>query len=162
MAKKDIFDLFREKSSELEQEPTPQAWNRIERRIQANRPKVRRARVRRLPSAFGIAAGLALVMGLSVVFIWLAEADQNQQQFLAQNEGPLQVEELVLSPVDDEVKEVVEIARANPQPTLSKPIVEGKSSQRLIAKNEANIAPIPMSPTRSDSTLGEMEERTGR
>lgn len=162
MAKKDLFDLFREKATELEQEPTPQAWSRIERRIQSGRPTVRRTQVRRLPSPLGIAAGLALVMGLSVVFLWLAETEKNQQAILAQSDRPLQVEELVLNTIDDEVREVVDIAQANPLPVPNKPIVEGKSTQRLIAKNEANIAPIPVTPATLDSTFEETEQRTGR
>lgn len=161
MAKKDIFDLFREKASELEQEPTPQAWARIERRIQTNRPTVRRAQVRRLPTPMGIAASLALLIGLSVVFMWLAEAEK-QTQVLAQEVLPLEVEELELTPVEDEVVELVEIATANPQPKPVKPIIEGNANQRLVAKNEATLAPIEVSPTRIDTTTGEREERTGR
>lgn len=161
MAKKDIFDLFREKASELEQEPTPQAWARIERRIQSNRPTVRRAQVRRLPSPIGIAAGLALLMGLSVVFMWLAEAEQ-QPDVLAQADVALEIEELVLTSAEDEVVELVEIATANPQPRPVKPIIEGNANQRLVAKNDAVLTPIEITPSRIDTADGEREERTGR
>lgn len=162
MGKEDFFDLFRKKAEELEQEPSPQAWSRIERRIQSTRPSVRRATVRRLPRPMGIAAGLALLMGLSVVFLWLADAETQQADVLAMQEMPLEIEELVINTADDEVTEVVELAQAHPQPKPVKPIVEGQASQRLVAKNEAPLRPIQISPSRSDSTAGEAEQRTGR
>ncbi|MEL7250066.1 MAG: hypothetical protein AAFO03_16675 [Bacteroidota bacterium] len=163
MAKKDIFDLFREKASELEQEPTPQAWSRIERRLQANRPSIRRTPVRRLPSPMGIAAGLALLMGLSVVFMWLAEAEQ-QTPVLAQEQLQFEVEELVLKTAkDDEVAALVEIAQANPLPKPVKPIVEGNANQRLVAKTEHAAQPIEITPSRIDTnTNDQAEERAGR
>jgi len=162
MAKKDIFDIFREKAAELEQEPTPQAWSRIERRIQSARPTVRRTPMRRLPRPLGIAAGLALLMGLSVVFLWLADAEQRQAVALAQHEGPLEVEELVIASADDEVVEVVEIAQAHPLPKSAKPIIEGQATQRLVAKNESRAPRMQVTPSPSDSTFGESEQRTGR
>ncbi len=162
MAKKDIFDLFREKASDLEQEPTPQAWSRIERRIQSSRPSVRRTPVRRLPTPMGIAAGLALLMGLSVVFLWLAEAEKTTPTY-AQEKLKLEVEELILTPVKDNVAAIVEIAKANPLPKPVKPIVEGNANQRLIAKNELAPTPLEITPSRSDSsTTNEVQERTGR
>lgn len=161
MGKEDFFDLFKKKAEELEQEPSPQAWSRIERRIQSTRPSIRRTPVRRLPRPMGIAAGLALLMGLSVVFLWLADAE-SQQPTLAMEELQIEVEELVLNTTDDEVTGVVELAQANPLPKPVKPIIEGEPSQRLVAKNEAVMQPIQISPSRSDSTYGEPEQRTGR
>lgn len=162
MGKEEFFDQFRKKAEELEQEPSPQAWSRIERRIQSNRPSIRRTPVRRLPRPMGIAAGLALLMGLSVVFLWLADAEQHQVEALAMQELPLEVEELVINTTDDEVAEVVEIAQANPQPKPVKPIIEGEPTQRLVAKNELSPNPIQITPSPSDSTFGEAEQRTGR
>lgn len=159
MAKKDIFDLFKEKSEQLEQEPSPQAWARIERRIPASRPAVKRARVRQMPQPLSIAAGLALLLGLSVVFMWLS--DQGTPSALAQQNVQYELEELSLV-VDDESINMVEKAQTHFPTSPSKPIVEGRASQRLVAKNDLRReSPTPPG-TPTDTTVNEREQRTGR
>ncbi len=160
MAKKDIFDLFREKSDDLEQMPSSQAWARIESKIAAKRPNVSRpARVRQLPRVLGIAAGLALLLGLSVVFMWLSEQDQTG--VLAHQQMPLELEELQII-VDDRSTNAVEKAPAHLDITPVKPIVEGTASQKLVAKKE-NSGEGGSSPvSRPDSIENENRQRTGR
>lgn len=160
MAKKDIFDLFREKSDELEQLPSSQAWARIEGRIASKRPTGRPPRrVRQLPRPLGIAAGLALLLGLSVVFMWLS--DQNQAGVLAHQQMPLELEELQII-IDDQSSSAIEKAPSHLDITPAKPIVEGTSNQRLVAKKESfrdgGSSPVP----HPDSTENENNRRTGR
>ena len=63
--RKDIFDLFRERAAQIEETPSPQAWNRLERRLNSRRPSVRReARRVSLHRSLGMVASLALVLGL--------------------------------------------------------------------------------------------------
>lgn len=160
MAKKDIFDLLKEQSEQLEQSPTPQAWARIERKIASQRPVVKRARVRQLPQPLSIAAGLALLLGLSVVFMWLS--DQSQTNALAQQGVHFELEELSLT-IDDQNIKVVEKVHIHTIATPSKPIVEGRATQRLVAKNEVRTeAPTYREGTSSDTTGNEREQRTGR
>ena len=161
MAKKDIFDLFREKSDELEQIPSSQAWARIEGRIAAKRPRIERsASVRKLPHPLGIAAALALLLGLSVVFMWLSE--QGQTGVLAHQQMPLEMEELQII-VEDSSSSAIEKAPTHLDITTpTKPIVEGNASQKLVAKKEAfqdgGSSPV----SRPDSVDNENRQRTGR
>lgn len=160
MAKKDIFDLFREKSDELEQLPSSQAWARIESRIAAKRPGVvRTARVRKLPQPLGIAAALALLLGLSVVFMWLSE--QGQTGVLAHQQMPLELEELQII-VEDKTSNTIESAPSHLDITPVKPIEEGNASQKLVAKKEA-FQEGGFSPrSRPDSVENEHTQRNGR
>jgi hypothetical protein len=160
MAKKDIFDLFREKSEELEQMPSPQAWARIESRMAAKRPSVSRpSRVRQLPRPLGIAAALALLLGLSVVFMWLSE--QGQTGVLAHQQIPLELEELQII-VDDQSTSGVENAPSHLDITPAKPIVEGTASQKLVAKKESFREGGANPATRTDSIENENPRRTSR
>lgn len=160
MAKKDIFDLFREKSAELEQTPSSQAWARIESRMAAKRPSAgRSARVRKMPQPLGIAAALALLLGLSVVFMWLSE--QGQSGVLAHQQMPLEMEELQLI-VDDPSSSAVEKAPTHLDITTpAKPIVEGNASQKLVAKQESFRDGGP-SPVSSPDSIENENRRTGR
>lgn len=160
MAKKDIFDLFREKSDELEQLPSPEAWARIEGRIASKRPTVAHPRgVRQLARPLSIAAGLALLLGLSVVFMWLSE--QGQPSVLAHQQMPLELEELQII-VDDQLSSTIEKTPSHLDITPAKPIVEGTANQKLVAKKESfrngGSSPVP----RPDSTESENDRRTGR
>lgn len=160
MAKKDIFDLFREKSEVLEQVPSSQAWARIESRIAAKRPRVERsARIRTIPRPLGIAAALALLLGLSVVFMWLSE--QGQTGVLAQQQMPLELEELQII-VDDRSTSGVENAPSHIDITPAKPIVEGTASQKLVAKKESFREGGPSPASRPDSIENENRQRTSR
>ena len=161
MAKKDIFDLFREKSDELEQLPSSQAWARIESRMATKRPSVARtARIRKMPQPLGIAAALALLLGLSVVFMWLSE--QGQTSVLAHQQMPLEMEELQII-VEDPSSSAIEKAPTHLDITTpTKPIVEGNASQKLVAKKEAfqdgGSSPV----SQPDSVENENRQRTGR
>jgi hypothetical protein len=157
MAKKDVFDLFKEQSEKLECPPTPQAWGRIERRIQSSRPVAQRSRMRSLPRPLGIAAGLALLLGLSVVFMWLTEqkvagplAQSTESSFVLE-ERPLALEESAVSDV--------ELLHTHVKITPQKPIVEGTSTQRLVAKNEV---PQERNQTRPSPSVDTTERRTGK
>lgn len=159
MAKKDIFDLFREKSDELEQKPSAQAWARIESKMAAKRPSmVRPTRVRKLPQPLGIAAALALLLGLSVVFMWLSE--QNHQGVLAHQQLPLELEELQII-VDDQSSSAVEKTPAHLDIIPTKPIIEGNSSQKLVAKQES-FQEGGTSPVSPPDSIENENGRTGR
>ena len=160
MAKKDIFDLFREKSDELEQIPSAEAWARIESRMAAKRPgTVRSARVRKLPHPLGIAAALALLLGLSVVFMWLSE--QGQTGVLAHQQMPLELEELQII-VEDKTSNTLENAPSHLDITPAKPIEEGNASQKLVAKKESFREGGSSPVSRPDSVENENRQRTGR
>jgi hypothetical protein len=159
-----ITELFRQNAHKLEQMPDETSWQRIQDGLAKKSPTssspgstVRKLRL--LP--LRIAAGLALLIGLSALFLWaLNEQDRHYQQAVANSKRPLQIEELPLaeetlpSPI---VQKSVEGTYQPPQ----KVIEEGRAEQKLIAR-VTTPAPvrIPVSPSTSDSA--ETLNRTGR
>jgi hypothetical protein len=159
MAKKDVFDLFREKSEELEQTPSSQAWARIESKMAAKRPSVgRSARIRKMPQPLGIAAALALLLGLSVVFMWLS--DQGPTGVLAHQQMPLEMEELQII-VDDRASSTIENAPSHLDMTPDNPIIEGNASQKLVTKKES-FRDGGSSPVSRPDSIENENRRTGR
>jgi len=161
MSDKEFFDRFRQDAATIEQTPTPPTWSRIERRIQPQRPATRWAASRQLPRPLAIAAALALVLGLTVVFLWLS--DQQNGTGLAQTRGPLKMEELTIEPIAASTTTPARtIAVAQKLLTPAKPINEGNASQRLVAKNEVRTDGQKTTTPRTDSTRQEREDRTGK
>ena len=80
--KRDIFDLFRDNADKLESPPSPQAWQRLERRLNQKRPSQRRT-LRSL--GWGrIAAALAfLLVAIFAMSILLQNNAQEEKANLA-------------------------------------------------------------------------------
>ncbi|MEL7222750.1 MAG: hypothetical protein AAGJ93_15620 [Bacteroidota bacterium] len=137
MSNKDIFEQIKSEAQNIRETPSPEAWSRIEQRLQADRPSIERGRVRTLKQGFqpmSIAAGLALLLGLSVVFMWMT--DQQQTSDPIAQASTLEWEELALTPTATQSTEPIAIAANNPQPIARKPIAEGSPNQKLIAKHD--------------------------
>lgn len=164
MSNQDIFDQFREQADQLRETPSADTWSRIEHRLQADRPKIERTRVRHIrrqaPAPLSIAAGIALLIGLSVVFLWTSEQSATPAAIVAQA-TPLEWEELILTPTETSPTEVVEIAATLDRPAITKPIEEGRASQRLVAKNEVR-SNGEINHSQQDSARRKQEERMGR
>ncbi|MCB0638391.1 MAG: hypothetical protein KDC54_17295, partial [Lewinella sp.] len=133
--RKDIFDLFRERAAQIEETPSPQAWNRLERRLNSRRPSVRReARRVSLHRSLGMVASLALVLGLIAGLVWLAE--RRPAAAFAQQGTPTVIEDLALHTSDAADFPVPEIVQRDPDIQASNPITEGRPQQKLIVKGE--------------------------
>jgi hypothetical protein len=161
MSNKDIFDHFKEEADKIRETPSPEAWSRIEQRLQASRPSIQRTRIRTMGSRLhpmSLAAGIALLLGLSVVFMWMT--DQQKATTPIAQADTLEWEELSLTPPTSNSTEVIAIATSHPQPVARKPIAEGNSNQRLIAKQEVRM-PSNSYNSQADSSRN-VEERTSR
>jgi hypothetical protein len=140
--RKDIFDLFRESAAQLEESPSPQAWNRLERRLNSRRPSVRRsARRVSMYRSLGMVAGLALVLGMVAGLTWLTS--QRTTQVMAHQALPLEVEDLALPTTEATDFQVAEIVQRHPAVQPQRPIPEGLPQQKLIVKGEPAPTPAP-------------------
>ncbi|RME94430.1 MAG: hypothetical protein D6772_14650 [Bacteroidetes bacterium] len=160
MAKQDkITELFRANAHKLEQKPSEATWARLQHRLQqqeghstegrgSQRPQGLRVRL----SSLHIAAGLALLIGLSAAFLWvLNEQDRQYQQALASAEHKLEIEDLAIeskaapSPI---VKPNLQQAYRPAQKTIE----EGTPEQKLVARVSKSAPSGPrLTPTASDS-----------
>lgn len=139
---KDIFDLFKDNEHKLNQEPSPKAWSRIERRIQGPKPIARRRKMHTSSSFLSIAASLALVIGLiSVISIMVG--NKKQERAIAMNYEPFVIEALDVSTADVEIEKHTRQTQQQDLKPL-KPINEGRAEQKLVAKSQpvqSNTAP---------------------
>ena len=144
---KDIFDLFRENQSKLNERPSPQAWRRLESRLDAHRNRNRVSLYRQL---FMVAAVIALVALTSLLTVL---ADKNQQQYQADN---IYATEQLNAPAPAEQQEALKIAEFSRKShdRMSNPIQEGAARQKLIP---SKISPDnqPVGKIRLRSTLSE-------
>ena len=124
--KKDIFQIFQENQHKLNERPSPQAWRRLERRLDARRGQNRPSLYRHIAMAAGVFAIIALISLIAVL------VDQNNgPSYLAINQpGPIQLEELTYTDVDVEALKVVEFT--NGAVNRSNNIKEGNSNQLLM------------------------------
>ena len=146
MSKKDIFDLFRENEHKLQQAPSSQTWNRLERRLESRRRARHRSRYATLRRPLGMVASLALLVALTAVFLWMGKSDSETTPTVAVMEQPVELEELTLALNEDpSVSEIAEKAIKRPV-YPNKPIAEGsRPQQQLVAKNY----PTPVKSTRN-------------
>lgn len=129
---KDIFDLFRESKHKLDEAPSPQAWRRLEKRLDTRRVH-RGGSIIRIMS---MAAGVLLLIG---VFSLLPALEQNspEEEVLALNNPPSEMEDLVVDPAesDQNIIKVVEFSRQY-QDRMVQPIEEGSSAKKLVPSNQ--------------------------
>lgn len=146
---KDIFDLFRESKHKLDEAPGPQAWRRLEKRLDTRRA----ARGNSLYRIMAMAAGVLLLIG---VFSLLPALDQGNQDtnVVALNTPPSEMEDLVVDPADTDrnIIKVVEFSRQY-QDRMAQPIEEGSKAKRLIPSNQVDKMPLNKdTPPRNDTT----------
>lgn len=131
---KDIFDLFRESNHKLDEAPGPQAWRRLEKRLDTRRA----SRGNSLYSIMAMAAGVLLLIG---VFSLLPALDKPKldHEAVAMNTPPSEMEDLVVIPADDDqnIIKVVEFSRQY-QDRMVQPIEEGSSAKRLVPSKQVN------------------------
>jgi hypothetical protein len=156
--RKDIIDLFRDSDAKLTEAPSPQAWTRLERRLNSRRPSVRRhARRVSLHRSLGMVAGLALVMGVIAGLVWLAE--RPGAVILAQQNQPIGLEDLAFQSTPEADFQVADIVLRHPVQSTNT-ITEGRPQQKLIVKGAS-----PASPITPIDTTGELDpdrQETGR
>ncbi len=149
MGKKDIFDLFRDNEHRLHEAPSPQNWGRLEKRLEARRAAQVRQRYVYFRQPLGMVAGLALVMGLAVVFLWLANSSSPNTQ-VAILGHPVNLEELDnAAPSTSADWEVAGLVVERPA-SLEQSIAEGsRPQQTLMVKNGPRPVSAPSMPTDS-------------
>lgn len=151
MGKNNIFDLFRDNQDRLNEAPSPQTWNRIEKRLEARRAAQTRRRFVYFRQPMGMVAGLALLMGLAVAFMWLANPGPGNEQIAALGQ-PTNLEDLDLNSstaVPD--WEIAEIAVKTPV-QQQKTITEGsRPQQQLVVRNTPRPANTTPSNMQNDS-----------
>ena len=156
-----FFNEFREQANQLREQPSTDAWRRIEQRMQKPSTKLRvESRRRAIPRLMGMAASLALLIGLSAMLFWLGKMDSQKPAPMAQAMPVTEWEELPAT-LTDGPKEVVQIAVKHPRPNVANPIVEGRPEQRLVARQEVAQPQRPQ-PSQTDSMPKERTERMGR
>lgn len=129
---KDLFDLFRESKHKLDEAPNPQAWRRLEKRLDTRRA-TRGSSIYRI---MAMAAGVLLLIG---VFSLLPALEQNvaEDSAMAMNNPPSEMEDLVVDPnSDQEIIKVVEFSRQY-QDRMAQPIEEGSSTKKLVPSTQA-------------------------
>ncbi len=123
---KNIFDQFREKGHSLSEQPSPRAWDRLERRLD-NRPRSSTSRTFRW---LGIAASLAVLVTALAALSWLMQLEK-KDRFAMNNAIPSHLEDLQWS--DQADFKAVQV-RYTYQNRGSNPLPEGSSDKKLIAK----------------------------
>jgi hypothetical protein len=123
---KDIFDLFRDSQHKLNERPSPEAWRRLERRLDNHRHRNRFAMNRHYGM---VAAVVALVLLVTIFSLFI---DKGSNRMLAINgEQPVAVEDLLYSDVDVEALKIVEFARQY-QGEVAYPVREGSQGRKLV------------------------------
>lgn len=124
--KKDISQILKDNQHKLNERPSPQAWRKLERRLDGRRNRGRATVYRHTSMAAGILALVALISLIAVL------VDQNSSpNYLAINQsGPVQLEELTYTDVDMEALKVVEFT--NQITNRGANITEGNRNQFLV------------------------------
>lgn len=139
---KDLFDLFRESQHKLDEAPAPQAWRRLEKRLDTRRASRGSNSLYRI---MAMAAGVLLLIG---VFSLLPALDQSSQmeEGVALNTPPSEMEDLVVDPSnsDQHIIKVVEFSRQY-KDRMVQPIEEGSSSKKLVVSNQIDTRENPNS-----------------
>ncbi|MEN0006959.1 MAG: DUF6265 family protein [Bacteroidota bacterium] len=122
---KDIFDLFRDNQHKLNERPSPEAWRRLERRLDNHRVRHRSA----FQQPFGMVAAIVVLAVLVSILAFML--DRSSSRLLAVNGQPIPVENLIQSDVDVEALKVVEFTKQY-QEEIAYPIREGSQGRKLI------------------------------
>ncbi len=85
MEEKDLFDLFREESENLEEQPKAETWQRLEKRLVSARKRRQRVPV---PTHWIVVAATILLIGIGGVVSWVVAREHEailmgQKQFAA-------------------------------------------------------------------------------
>ncbi len=121
--KKTISGLFRDNQHQLNEKPSPQAWRRLERKLEDHR---RHQKVSILRQATSIAAVLAL--GGLITLLGLLFDSQKPNALALNNYTPEQLEDLQVS--DNEDIRIAEYIRTY-RDRLTQPIAEGDFTKRI-------------------------------
>jgi hypothetical protein len=65
-----LFKLFRDNEHKLHEFPSPDAWRRLEQRLDANR---RRRKMKAVYRSVAMAASLALLVGVAALYFWSSQ-----------------------------------------------------------------------------------------
>lgn len=128
--KKDIFDQFRDNQHKLNEVPSPQAWDRLEMRLDKHEDRKPKPIYRVLSMAAAVAV-LVAVMSV-ITFVLNSNGDS-----MAMNEAVsknFKVEELKVLTVSNENDAQIAAYQRKYNNHLSSPIQEGKANKKLIAK----------------------------
>lgn len=122
---KDVFDLFRESQSALEEQPSKRTWRRIERKLELRDQRSHRFGTRRR-ATLGSAMLLTLAFtGILAVYV--------QQQIIARHPNAVfTVEQLQTLEIDPATGNLLEYSRNYPTGTIHVP--EGQPGQELIVR----------------------------
>ncbi|MDX1942709.1 MAG: DUF6265 family protein [Saprospiraceae bacterium] len=121
--KKTIADLFKENEQKLNEKPSPQAWRRLERRLDERRQYSKVSVFRQLGS---IAALIAL--GGFVTLLALLFEPSKKATFAAENYNPEPLEDSNTGTSGNKIVEFIH----QYQDRLSKPIAEGGIGRRIM------------------------------
>jgi hypothetical protein len=123
--KKDLFDLFREHQHLLDAQPSPRAWQKLERRLDSHRRRNRLSTLRNL----SMAAAILLIALVAVVLSFAFK--RNAGKLL--NQSPLAAEQLQTdqAAAEEELRLAVRAQQAE-RARRSGAIAEGSNHQRLI------------------------------
>lgn len=126
----DLFDLFREGQSELNEKPPQASWRRLERRLNTHQRRTRLAFRRNV----SIAAAIAIVIGMT----FLISFSIGQQNQLKRQASAVvlesELEEFTLEEGDPAAYRIVEFARTyQNRPSLY--IREGEANKKLQVRN---------------------------
>jgi hypothetical protein len=143
---KDLFDLFKENQSKLDESPNPQVWRRLEKRLDTRRATRGSSIVR----IMAMAAGVLLLIGVASLLPALDQA-QTEDAAVAFYTPPSQMEDLEKdAKTDQNIIKVVEFSRQY-QDRMGQPIEEGNSHKRLVPSAKVQAGqPVD---SRSDTTL---------
>jgi hypothetical protein len=128
---KDLYDLFRDNKHKLDEAPNPQAWRRLEKRLDTRRA-TRGSSIYRIMS---MAAGVLLLLGVFSLLPALESSDQDNT-VVAMDTPPSEMEDLVVDPNSTEhMIKVVEFSRQY-KDRMVQPIEEGNSGKKLIPSTQ--------------------------
>jgi len=123
---KDFFDLFKENSHKLAEQPTPRTWRRLERRLDAHQ-RVNRNHTHWTLGMVAAVMGLVAIVGLLTITF-----DAKFSQTVAlEDASPRYLEELAVTDSEKEISpvRVVEYQRHYQEKTSS--ITEGSRERKL-------------------------------
>jgi hypothetical protein len=126
MKKLDIEKLFRANQHKYSEQPSPEAWNRLEHRLDDHfgRRRSRRMKPQR-PMAMAAALAILIVM---VGIITMLTADK--KSIFINQQASIHFEDIKTTDNAENVMEVVEFTRRHKE-RLARPIAEGDEDKKL-------------------------------
>ncbi|MEM9916614.1 MAG: hypothetical protein AAF990_00885 [Bacteroidota bacterium] len=126
--KDELSELFRNNEHKLDETPSPQTWQRLERRLDARRAKSRQPIFRMYRLAAAVAA---LVVLVTAIALWLPSLNAKKQELAANAMTPQSWEFLHSDSNEDEVMyQIVQVSYQQHR-QLDDPIAEGAPTKRL-------------------------------